>query len=226
MLDTAKEFLAANAKTFLQAFKPNAEIAPRLSDNVKGAVSTIARGTNAVLNAVGLNSEKLDFFGHENNHPMAEEYYSQAPLRYGDFIAKLGAIPSQATRDALQDQKLDPQTPDALRDITVDYFKTHDAEFDIVVQLNTSLEDMSIEDAQAKWPEELSQYQPVAKLILPVQDAFDTARAEFIDEDLSFSPAHTLLAHRPLAYTALSNLRRQENGRPTQEPATVEQMPA
>ena len=84
---------------------------------------------------------------------------------------------------------------------------------------------MPIEDAQAKWPEELSQYQPVARLVLPVQSAFDPAKNAFF-EDLLFAPGHALEAHRPLgsvnrarlaAYGALGERRRTENGKPTGE---------
>ena len=53
VFDVGKQFLASGMKEFLQAFKPNAEIAPKLSDSVKGAVSTAARATNTLLNAVG-----------------------------------------------------------------------------------------------------------------------------------------------------------------------------
>ena len=235
VFDTGKEFITGGAKAFLQAFKPNAEIAPKLSDNVKGVVSTIARGTNAALNAVGLNSEKLDFYGHEKIHPMAESYYSQTPFRYGDYIAKLGVVPSSPALKALVDEKFDPESPDTLRQATVAYFKSNAAEFDFMVQLNADLDAMPIEDAMAKWPEEYSQYQSVAKLVLPIQDAYDPARENYVDGDLGFSPAHTLTAHRPLgsvnrarlaAYTALGTLRRRENGRPTAEPTSADQVPA
>ena len=40
VFDVGKQFLASGMKEFLQAFKPNAEIAPKLSDSVKGEVST------------------------------------------------------------------------------------------------------------------------------------------------------------------------------------------
>ena len=57
------------------------------------------------------------------------------------------------------------------------------------------------------------------------QTAFDPAKNAFF-EDLSFSPADALAAHRPLgginrarlvAYQALSPRRRSENGKPTVE---------
>ncbi len=234
VLDTGKEFINSNAKTFLQTFKPNAKIAPLLSDTVKGAVSDLSRVTNAALNAVGLNSEKLDFFGHENKQPMAEAYYSQTPYLFGEYIAKIGVIPDTPGLKALFDQPYDPKTPDAFREATNEFFREQPAEFVVAVQLNTDLDEMPIEDAQAKWPEEMSQYQPVARLILPVQTAFDPAKNAFF-EDLSFSPAQALAAHRPLgsvnrarlaAYRALSQRRLSENGKPTKEITSPVGVPA
>lgn len=235
VLDTGKEFITSGPKSFLQAFKPNAEIAPKLPDAVKGAVSTVARVTNAALNAVGANSEKLDFYGHQQKHPMAESYFSQTAIRYGDHVAKLGVVPSSPGLKALESQPFDPETPDALRNATMAFFKSSPADFDVQIQLNTGLDDMPIEDAMAKWPEENSQYQTVAHLHVPQQNAFDPATEVYVDGDLSFSPAHTLVAHRPLgginrarlaAYTALANTRRQENNRPTTEPTSIDQVPA
>ncbi len=234
VLDTGKQFINSGAKAFLQTFKPNATIAPKLSDSVKGAVSDISRVTNAALNAVGLNSEKLDFFGHERKHPLAEEYYSQTAYRFGEYIAKLGVIPDTPGLKALFTQPYDPETPDAFREATNAFFRAQPAEFIVAAQLNTSLDEMPIEDAQAEWPEALSQYQPVARLILPVQTAFDTAKNAFF-EDLSFSPAHGLQAHRPLgsinrarlaAYRALSQIRRSENHKSTAEITSANGVPA
>ncbi len=225
VLDTGKEFINSGPKAFLQTFKPNAEIAPRLSDTVKGAVSDISRVTNAALNAVGMNSEKLDFFGHQKNHPMAEAYYSLTAYRYGEYVAKFGVIPDTPGLKALFDQPYDPETPDASREATNDFFRTEAAEFIIAVQLNTGVDNMPIEDAQAKWSEDLSQYQTVGRLILPIQIGWDRAKDAFF-EDLSFSPAHALEAHHPLgginrarlvAYQALSQRRRVENHKLTAE---------
>ncbi|KMO42537.1 hypothetical protein VQ02_02850, partial [Methylobacterium variabile] len=33
------------------------------------------------------------------SHPLSDSYFSQAPIRFGDYVAKLGAVPdSAATR--------------------------------------------------------------------------------------------------------------------------------
>ncbi len=228
VFDTGKEFLASTAATFAQAFKPNAEVAPKLSDTTKGVVSDIARGTNAVLHAFGMSSEKLDFYGHEKVHPMAEDYYSQTPSRYGEYIAKFGVIATSPAMLALRDQPYSPEGYNAFREAAVAYFRSNAAEFDFRVQLNTGLDDMSVEDAMSKWSEEDSQYQTVARLVIPVQDAYDPA-TDGIVEKLSFNPAHTLAAFRPLGsvnrarlvvYTTMANLRRSDNGYPLTEPTS------
>lgn len=115
----------------------------------EGGASDIARGTNAALKAAGLNSEKMDFYGHQKKHPMAESYFSQTPFRYGDYVAKIGVLPVSPGLLELEDKEFNPKTPDALRDATVAFFKAKRAEFEVAVQLNTDLETMPIEDAMA-----------------------------------------------------------------------------
>lgn len=233
VLSTGKLFDAGNAKEFSKAFKPNAQLAPKLSDTTKGVVSTTTRVLNEGLNAVGMNSPMLDFFGHPYKHPLAEPYYSQTPLRFGSYVAKLAAYPASVSKEDLQDVK--PDDYNAFRDAMITYFRTHPAEFDLRVQLNTDLDKMSIEKAEVEWSEKESPYRTIAHLTIPVQEAYTPTREDFVDGDLSFSPAHTLVEHQPLgsinrarlaAYTALSQTRRRENGRPQLEPTSIEQIPA
>lgn len=235
VFDTTKQFFTSGVKAFLQSFKPNAEIATHLSDTTKGLVSDASRAANAALHAVGMNSEKLGFFGHPKQHPLAEEYYSQTPFRYGDYVAKFGVVPVTPGLKELEALPFDPQTPDALREATVEFFRTTGAEFDFVVQLCTNLESMPIEDAQKPWPEDESPYRPVARLTIPAQNAFDPAREDVVDGNFSFSPAHTLAAHRPLGginrarlavYGVMASIRRQKSGRPQTEPVEIDEVPA
>jgi hypothetical protein len=123
------------------------------------------------LNAVELNSAKLDFYGHERKHPMAEGYHSQTLCRYGDYVAKIGFVPDTPGLRALFDQSYNHKTPGAFREAANAFFRVQTAEFAVVVQLNTGAEDMPVEDAKTKWPENLSQYQTVARLIPPAQTA-------------------------------------------------------
>ena len=234
VLDTGKEFIASTAATFLQAFKPNAQIAPRLSDSVKGAVASVAEATHTALAAVGVESQKLDFFGHKQMDPMSEPYFSQCAQRHGEYVAKLGVFPDTPGQKALAEQEFDPKTPNALREATAAYFKQHPAEFSVRVQLNTGLDEMPVEDAMAHWPESGSQYSEVARLVLPVQSGWDPALDDFV-EDVSFNPANSLEAHRPLgsvnrarlvAYKALAELRTRQNGQSIRTVESASAIPA
>lgn len=65
---------------------------------------------------------------------MAESYFSQTVIRYGDYIAKLGVIPTSPGLKSLAAQPFDPQTPDALRDATIAYFRSNPADSDVQIQ--------------------------------------------------------------------------------------------
>ena len=77
VLDTGKVFIALGAKGFLAAITAT-EMAAPMPEGVKQAVSTGSRAANAALNAVGLNSPSLDFFGHPFNHPSARPITASA----------------------------------------------------------------------------------------------------------------------------------------------------
>ena len=233
VFDTGKTFIVPGANSFLQAFKPNATIAPHLSDTAKGAVSAISRAANQALMFFGTESSQLDFFGHPFLHPLAESYYSQSPFRYGEYVAKFSVEPITPGLKELAGQEFEPLDANGLRTDVVEYFRTHDAEYVFGVQLAANREDFSVENAHAQWPEDLSPYQAVARITIPAQDAYQAAKVKYI-EGLSFSPAHTLAAHRPLgslnrarmhAYTALANKRRNELGVTQIEPDSIAAFP-
>ena len=126
------------------------------------------------------------------------------------------------------------ENPNTFRDATVAYFREHGAEFEIRVQLCTSLDTMPVEDASVQWPEAESPYRPVARLVLPRQEAMSEARRMFFNEAMSFRPSHSLAAHRPLGslmrarletYAALVTFRTAQNGNTVREVATLDQIP-
>ncbi len=226
-------FPLPDAKAFLLQHRL-IEHAPQFPTLLKEVVSTVSRVTNEALKAVGTDSAKLDFFGDSRIHPMAEAYYSQAPMRYGKYMAKLAIVPVSAAQQALAEAGVDidgNKDPNALRTATVGYLKENDAEFEVRIQLCTDLVNMPIEDASKEWNEDESPYLPVARIRLPQQDAYSETRQQSI-ESLSFSIAHSLEAHRPLgsimrarlrAYPVMSSVRRQGNGQPLAEPTSIDQ---
>ena len=233
VLDTGNRFAAGTAAQFLMNHRL-LEHAPQIPDALKTAVSTASRAASKGLHAAGADSAMLDFFGHSRVHPLAEAYFTQAPIRYGDYLAKLAVVPVASAQRALAGTSIDLDDPNGLRTATVGYLREHDAEFDVRVQLCTNLDTMPVEDASVEWPEDESPYRTVARLRLPRQEAYSTARRAFVD-GLSFCVSHSLAAHRPLgsvmrarlsAYPAMSRLRRETNNIPLREPTSIEEVPA
>jgi len=236
VLATGPVFPNPNAKSFLGSMK-QLEAGTKAPEAVKAAVSQTARALDSVVKAVkGESSPLLDFFGHAPHHPLAEPYYSQAALRYGAFVAKIAAFPASVAQTALKEEMLDTGAdPDVFRHAVQSYLDGHDAVFDIRVQLCLDLNAMPVEDASTRWDEDRSPYRTVARLVLPKQDALSEARKRYADDVLSFRPAHSLAAHRPLGslmrarlrtYQALSRFRHERNRVPEAEPGSIEEVPA
>lgn len=197
--------------------------------------SKAARAAEAVLEAAGGKSANLKFFGRPPLHPLGHPYYTQVPVRYGDYIAKVAAYPTAATLAAVGDPNVDTRVDDnAFRDTLMTYFSRGGAEFDVRVQLCTDLTTMPVEDAVVEWPEDQSPYRTVARLTLPAQDAYTEARRRYFDERLAFNPWHALAAHRPLGsvnrarlqpYEAAQDARQRENGVAPAEPRSHAEVP-
>ena len=231
---TGVAFPQASAATFLTAIK-GIQKGTGLPEGLKQAVSAISRVTNAAVNALGGDSATFGFFGHTKRNPLADAYFSQAALRYGDHIAKMGVFPVSPELVSIIDETLDTGAdPDAFRHSVVEHMRVHGAEFELRVQLCTDLEQMPVENAAVPWPEDQSPYVAVARLSIPAQDAYSPARQAYFDEVLSFQPAHSLAAHRPLGslmrarlatYQALSSYRHAQNRQQQVEPSGVDQVP-
>lgn len=235
VLASGPTFPSGTAQGFLRDAKQIGTATP-LPEGLKSAVSSLARNMNKLLHAVGTESPKADFFGHPFSHPLSEPYYSQAPIRYGDYVAKLAAFPASVDQTALADWRLDPhEDEDGFRHAAVRYFDGHDAVYELRAQLWTGGDGQPIEDTSVEWPTAESPYVTVATLRLPRQAAYSAERVRYFDEMMTFRPAHSLAAHRPLGsvmrarlrvYQALSDFRHRENGVAPANTARVEDIPA
>ena len=207
-----------------------------LPEGVKSAVSSTMRNLNRALHAFGTESAFADFFGHPYSHPLADSYFSQAPIRFGDYVAKLGAVPASDAQRAVSEWRLDPHVDeDGFRHAAIDFFREHDVVFELKAQLWADAEQQPIEDASVDWPVSLSPYRTVATLRLPRQDAYGPERVRYFDETMTFRPAHSLKTHRPLGsvmrarlqvYQALSAFRHRQNNVAEENTAGIEQIPA
>ena len=221
-------FSAPNAKKFLGTLKLLAGTTDK-APGLKKALSFALQGIEKAIEAVGGESATLKALGgHPETNVLGETYYTQVPVRYGDFIAKLSIAPVSAGLAALTDRKVDlDDRPNGLRDAVVDFFATQGGEWALRAQLCTDLASMPVEDASVVWPEDRSPYVTVARLVAAPQPAWTQARSAFVDDALSFSPWHGLAAHRPLGsvmrarrrpYEASARFRAEHNQVTVREP--------
>ncbi|WP_174278295.1 catalase family protein [Sphingomonas bacterium] len=235
VLATGRTFPSGTASGFLSDAKKIGTATP-MPEGVKSAVSSMARNFNKVLSMFNTAYAKADFFGHPFSHPIGDDYFSQAPIRFGDHVAKIGAFPASQAQDALHEWQLDPhQDEDGFRHAAIGYFGEHEAVFELRAQLWANADTQPIEDASIEWPSQDSQYRTVATIRIPIQDAYKPERVRYFDEVMTFRPAHSLTAHQPLGsvmrarlqvYRALSAFRHRENGIAEENTADFAQIPA
>ncbi|MGK5080725.1 catalase family protein [Janthinobacterium sp. HLX7-2] len=229
-------FLAPSAKKFLGSLKllaSTTDKAPRL----KQALSTVLQGTEKALEAVGGESATLKSLGgHPETHPLGETYYSQAPILYGNYMAKVALVPVSPELAALKDAPVDlDDKPNGLREAVVAYFAGHAATWEVRIQLCRDIASMPLEDASVAWIEEDSPYLPVARITALPQAGWSEALSRAVDDGMAFSPWHGVLAHRPLgsimrvrkaAYAMSARFRFERTGATAREPHDLDDFPA
>ena len=215
-----------------------------LPEGVKHAVSVSARAVNATIGVVGLHSATLEGIGAPAVHILGESFTTVAPLRFGDYIAKIGFAPSSESLKKLKDESIDLDADyNALAELIYKFFRHETAGWEVRAQLALAPEPgkdakdnpFSIEDASRRWPADQSPWQTIGRITVNPQHSYSDDRQRFVDEQLSFTPWHALEAHRPLggimrsrlkAYEEAAKYRAQKNGRPHIEPKSIEEVPA
>ena len=235
VLVTGAAFGAATAKKFLHSLKllaPTTDKAPGL----KNALSVVLRGTERVFEALGGESGTLKALGgYPETHILGETFYSQAPMLYGPYMAKLCVAPVSTKQIELSKSHLNlAGKPDGLREAVLEFFTANSAEWEVRVQLCMDLEAMPIEDSSVPWPQVISPYRAVARIMVPRQLAWSDARSRAIDDGMAFSPWHGIAAHRPIgsimrvrkvAYELSAKFRADRNGGQTLEPDNLDDLP-
>jgi hypothetical protein len=236
---TTQDFVMVNGKAFAtpkaKAFLANVKLLAGTTDKAEGlkkVLSAALRGAESLVETLGGESATLKSLGgHPETNILGESFFSQAPIRYGDYIAKIGVRPISPGLTALTDAPVDlKDKPDGLRQAVSDHFSDQGGEWEVVVQLRTDAETMPIEDSHKPWPEDSSPYVPVARLVVGPQASWDEARTPKINDALAFSPWHGLAAHQPLGsimrvrkavYQASQEFRLTRTGCPLHEPASA-----
>ncbi|MDG3576400.1 catalase family protein [Rhizobium sp. YJ-22] len=222
-----KEFNASSGRQFLTTLKGLAATTDRI-EGVKTWVSKAFKGIEAALEAVGGESATLKALGgHPDTHILGDSFFTQLPLRHGDYIAKLAIVPISENLKALNGARLDTEDDeDAIRHGVMDFFENNTAIWNLQVQLCTDLEDMPVEGVQA-WDEKKSPFVTVARLVAGPQTAWSEERAEQGDDGMAFSPWNGIADHRPLgaimrlrklAYERSAAFRSQRNFIPVTDP--------
>ena len=234
--DTTQDFLMVNGPAFgastAKAFLGNLKLLAKTTDKADGlkkALSAALRAAETVLESVGGESGTLKALGgHPRTNILGETFYTQAPMRYGDYVAKLSLAPASHALIALKDAQLPHgEGPNPIREALTAYFAIQSGAWDIRAQLCTDLETMPIEDSSKPWPEDLSSFVTIGRITAEPQDAWSDANIRAIDDGMSFSPWHGIAAHRPLGsimrvrkdvYRNSADFRASHNGCPMHEP--------
>jgi hypothetical protein len=229
-------FNAPNAGAFLKSLKI-LEPTTDKSEHLKKLTSTVARGAEAVIEAVGGKSSTLiSLGGQPETHILGETFYSQTPFLYGPYIAKFAVVPTSPDLLELVKKPLTNNGErNMLRNIVMDYFLKYSATWEVRVQLCTDLEKMPIEDPSIVWDEAASPYITVATITAASQDPWTVEKIDAIDKGLSFTPWHALAAHRPLgsvnrarksAYASSAKFRSENDPQIVNEPRSLDDLAA
>ncbi len=234
--DTTQDFVMINGPAFAaptaKKFLGNLKLLAKTTDKApvaKNVLSAALRGLESMLEKVGGESSTLKSMGgHPATNPLGETYYTQVPVLYGPYMAKLSLAPVSPELIALKDAPVDiGEQADALREAVVQHFRAHGGTWELRVQLCVDLETMPIEDASVVWPEDTSPYMAVARVSVPPQPAWSEGRVQAINDGMAFSPWHGLAAHRPIgsimrvrkaAYEMAARFRSERNATKVSEP--------
>jgi hypothetical protein len=235
--DVTQDFLLVNGPAFgapnPKKFLPVITLVARTTDRAQGlkkALSAVMRQVQRVIVAATgqPNVTVATLGGQPETHILGETFYNQAPVRFGDFIAKISVAPISRELVALEQAPLNVNgVPNGIREAVVDFFRKNGGEWELRAQLWTDPETMPIENAAVVWPEEKSPYLPIARIKVEPQTAWSDARSSAVDDGMQFSPWHGLAVHRPLGgimrarkqvYEAAKKFRAARNGRVIEEP--------
>lgn len=224
-----KEFNSLSGKAFLKNLKVLASTTDRM-EGTKEVLSAIMKTLEKVLESVGSESAALKSMGgNPETHILGTSFFTQLPLRYGKYIAKIGVVPASHNLKALIDATVDTSAdPDIIRHETENFFEDETAIWDLQVQLCRDIDAMPVEGVEA-WDEEKSPFITVARITASPQAAWNEQRSKTVDDGMHFSPWNGIVEHQPLgsimrlrklAYHRSAAFRSQRNRTPVTEPLT------
>ena len=232
VLVTHQEFPFADVRAYYVKGMLMAWLVARLPDTALRLISGMVEAAAKARRSLPLGLALLTL---PNTHILGLTFSSSAPLRYGDYVAKIRYVPLSDSVKALEDVPVPRDAgQDAHRDMVVKFFEHNSAEYEMQAQMCTDVESMPIENATVPWSESASPYRGVATITFPVQNPYSPERRAFGDDVLSFNSWRSLADHRPLGsinrlkkwvYAASSQFRHEMNDAPQMEPTDIAQLP-
>jgi hypothetical protein len=154
--------------------------------------------------------------------PLCLRYWSQTPYCFGEnSFVKYSVIPRNVPL------VVPAADSNRLRGTMKKELATSEGVvLDFLVQVRNPLANQPLDDSRIEWLERDSPFVHAATIVIPPQD-FDTEERRQFDENLSFTPWHTLPAHQPagvinrarrVVYQAISAFRHRFNGVAPVEP--------
>jgi hypothetical protein len=241
--DVTQDFVMVNGPAFLvpgpKKFLGNLKLLASTTDKspaLKHALSVALRGTEKIVEAMGGESAKLKSLGgHPLTHILGETFFTQVPILFGPYMAKMSLAPISENLVKLKNAPIDLKNkPNGLRDAVIEFFSTQTAIWELRVQLCTDLKSMPIEDASVEWPEDESPYVAVGRVTAYPQPGWNESLRLAVDDGMSFSPWHCLPAHRPIgsimrvrreAYKMSAAFRARRNNVDIAEPTNLDDFP-
>jgi Catalase len=237
---TNQDFLLVNHKSYFAdaaaylGAQRIFERQPGLPDFALRTAGFLSRGLVSVAKAADWKLPMLFYaLADEGLNIVGETFYSEGAIRFGDYVCRLSAAPVSKAATELTGCPAH-SSDDILRESVVAFFNSNPAEYELRAQLGVDLGRTPIEDASVDWPEELTPFQPLGKIVIPPQSPDSPARRAYAQDTLSFDPWRCLRDHQPLgsimrlrkdAYRMSANLRHQANQRPRVEPRDVSEFP-
>jgi hypothetical protein len=137
--------------------------------------------------------KELDATRIRPTSPLEIRYWSTTPYRFGaDQVVKYSLLPTSDATSALPPS---PLADDYLSRAMQTRLSREGVSFAFAVQVRAA--GMPIHDAAPRWDEAVSPFRTVATLTIPAQ-VFRTEERDQYSEELSFSPAHARVEHRPI----------------------------
>lgn len=157
--------------------------------------------------------------------PLESRYFSVTPYLYKDRAVKFGLTPCAEIPEVGEL----PASPDYLREALKAKLDQGSACFELSVQTQVDARSMPVEDPTVTWDEDDAPFQKIATLTIAKQDFSSPNQMKFC-ENLSYTPWHATLDHRPLGginrarrmvYETISTLRHGLNGAARTEPTDL-----